>query len=254
MKSKIAKTDHGFMNKKKGLSTPNAKVHNQVKSDWNKDRNAFVSMQRNFFVMLSIVSMVGVTFAMIVIKSMVEKNAIEPYVISVNNADKMPVAIPSQSVKEYATANAPVIEYFIVKYIKSREGYDFATFKYETTTTTRIMSTSEVYQTFRKYVVNNEKNNPEALFGQDSRVDVVIKNIAHNPKESIASIRIAKKVNSAFGEGKSISHFQVKLHYKLETSEMTAGEMQINPLGFKVDSYTLTEEKLFEEQDEEMIE
>ena len=253
MKSRIAKHDHGFMNKKKGLSLPNAKVHNQVKNDWHKDHNAFVAMQRNFFVMLSIVSMLGVIFAMIVIKSMVEKNAIEPYVISVNNADKMPIAIPSQSVKEYASANVPVIEYFIVKYIKSREGYDFATFKSETITTTRVMSTSEVYQTFRKFVINNEKNNPEVLFGQDSRVEVVIKNIAHNPKESIANIRLAKKVNSSFGEEKAISHFQVKLHYKLETNEMTAGEMQINPLGFQVDSYTLTEEKLFEE-DEEVIE
>ena len=249
----IAKHDHGFMNKKKGLSIPNANLHNQVKSDWNKDRNAFVSMQRNFFVMLSIVSMIGVVFAMIVIKSMVEKNAIEPYVISVNNADKMPVAIQSQSIKEYVSENIPVIEYFIVKYIKAREGYDFATFKYEATTTARIMSTSEVYQTFRKYVFGNEENNPEVLFGRDSRIDVVIKNIAHNPNENIASIRIAKKLTSSFGESKSVSHFQVKLHYKIETKEMNAGEMQVNPLGLKIDSYTITEEKLFEEA-EEMIE
>lgn len=242
------------MNKKKGLSSPNAKVHNQVKNDWNKDRNSFVTIQRNFFVILSIISMIGVVFAMIVIKSMVEKNAIEPYVISVNNADKMPIAIPSQSVKEYASTNAPVIEYFIAKYIKAREGYDFTTFKYETTTTVRIMSTSEVYQTFRKFVISNEKNNPEALFGPDSRVDVVIKNIAHNPKENIANVRIAKKVTSSFGEAKSVSHFQIKLHYKLNTNEMTAGEVQINPLGFNVDSYTLTEEKLFEQENEEVME
>ncbi len=241
------------MNKKKGLSAPNAKVHKQIKSDWNKDHNAFVAMQRNFFVLLSIGSMVGVVFAMIVIKSMVEKNAIEPYVISVNNADKMPVAISSQSVKEYTSANDPVIEYFMVKYLKAREGYDFATFKYETTSTTRIMSTPEVYQSFRRAVVLNEKNNPEILFGQDSRVDVVIKNIAHNPKESIANIRFAKKVNSTFGEAKSIAHFQVKIHYVLDTNELTAGEVQINPLGFKVDSYTLTEEKTFE-IDEEVVE
>ena len=253
MKHKIARIDHGSMNKKKGSSLPNAKIHNQVKNDWKKDHNSFIAIQRNFFAMLSIVSIIGVIFAMIVIKSMVEKNAIEPYVISVNNEDKMPVVIPSQSVKEYASANAPVIEYFITKYIKAREGYDFATFKYETTTTVRIMSTAEVYQTFRKFVINSDKNNPETLFGPDSRVDIVIKNLAHNPKESVANVRIAKKVNSSFGEGKSVSHFQVKLHYKLKTDEMTAGEMQINPLGLNVDSYALIEEKLFEE-DEEVIE
>ncbi len=249
----IVKHDHGFMNKNKGLTPPSPKAYSQVKNNWNHDRNAFITMQRNFFVMLSVVSMVGIVVAMIVIKSMVEKNAIEPYVISVNNTDKMPVAIPSQSIKEYASANIPVIEYFLVKYIKTREGYDPNTFKYDNTTTTRVMSSPEIYQAFRRAVINDEKNNPEKLFGSDGKVEVIIKNLAHNPKEAIVNIRITKKINSSSDETKSTMHFQIKLHYILNTNDMTGGELQINPLGIKVDTYQLTEEKAFID-DEEILE
>ena len=236
------------MNKKKGINPPNAKSYSNIRNDWSKDRNAFVVMQRNFFIALSLIAMAGIIVAMVVIKSMVEKNAIEPYVISVNTLDKMPVAVPAQSVKEYANANIPVIEYFIVKYIKARESFDPNTFRYDNSTITRIMSTSDIYQAFRK-IVNNPDNNPRELFGPDGRVEVAVKNLTHNSKEAVITVRIAKKIGTANTDAiTSTMHYQIKLHYVLETKDMTIAELQVNPLGIKIDTYQINEEKVFEEE------
>lgn len=227
--------------KHKEPSKPTNKNYAQIKHGWSKDKNAFIAMQRNFFVVLSIAAIFGVVIAMIVIKSMVEKNAIEPYVISVNTADKMPVSVSSKSVKEYANAHSAVIEFFLTKYIKSREGYHFGTYKYDYNMITRSMSNYSIYRQFKKSL-SAEENNPLKIFGNTGWVDIVIKQITHNPKTNIATIRIAKKV--FLGDSlRSILNFQIKLHYTLDTANLKASDIEVNPLGMSVDTYVSTEEK-----------
>ena len=230
------------MVKEKKSQPPTSKTYAQIRHGWVKDKNAFIAMQRNFFVLLSITAMFGVVIAMIVIKSMVEKNAIEPYVISVNTADKMPVAISSQSIKQYADANSAVIEFFLTKYIKAREGYYFGTYKEDYNNTTRAMSNYSVYKQFRQAILGDDKNNPAKIFGENGRVEVVIKQIAHNPKTSIATIRIAKKVFISDAL-RQILNYQIKIHYILDTSNLKASDIEVNPLGLTVDTYEVTEEK-----------
>ena len=220
----------------------------QLKSGWDKDRNAFIAMQRNFFILLSLVSMAGVIVAMVVIKSMVEKNAIEPYVISVNTADKMPIAINSQSVKDYAKANPAVIEFFLIKYIKSREGYEFGTYNYDYNTVTKTMSTYDIFQQFRRTVLNDDKNNPSKLFGNSGRVEVIIKQITHTEKNAIATVRIAKKVHVA-DTVRAVLNYQIKLHYTMETANLKVSDIEINPLGIIIDTYDVTEEKTIVEDE-----
>lgn len=227
---------------KNKVTPPTAKSFIQIKSGWAKDKNAFIAAQRNFFILLSIASIFGVVVAMIVIKSMVEKNAIEPYVISINTADKMPVAISSKSVKEYASANAAVIEFFLIKYIKSREGYNFGTYKYDYGTFVKSLSNFSIYKQFRSDVINNEKNDPSKLFGEYGRVDVVIKQISNDPKTNIATIRIAKKIYIS-DSLRSILNYQVKIHYIIDTTNLKASDIEINPLGIVIDTYQMIEEK-----------
>lgn len=236
LKNKKTKTD--------GKSSADAikKRYVQIKSGWDKDRNALIAIQRNFFIALSLASMVGVITAMIVIKSMVEKNAIEPYVISVNTADKMPVAISSQSVKEYARVNPAVIEFFLIKYIKAREGYEYGTYNYDYNTVARTMSNFEVYQQFRKTVLNDDKNNPVKLFGKNGRIEVIIKQVTHTEKNAIATIRIAKKVYVS-DTVRTVLNYQIKVHYTMETANLKVSDIEINPLGIIIDTYDVTEEK-----------
>lgn len=226
----------------KKITQPNAKSYVQVKNGWMKDKNSFIALQRNFFMILSIVSLFGIATSMIVIKSMVEKNAIEPYVISVNTADKMPIAISSQSVKQYAGANQSVVEFFLIKYTKSREGYNFGTYKYDYDIVTRIMSTPDIYRQFRRNTFADEKTNPVKVFQDRGRVEVVIKQITHGVQSQIAIIRIAKKIyqNERLD---SILNFQIKMHYNINTEGLKASDVEINPLGLVVDTYEVTEEK-----------
>lgn len=221
---------------------PSQAKYVQLKHGWVKDQNKFIVLQRNFFVLLSIASIFGVMIAMIVIKSMVEKNAIEPYVISVNTADKMPISVSSQSVKNYTEANQAVIEFFLVKYVRSREGYNFGTYTYDYDIVTRMMSSDMVYRRFKKENFSNDDTNPIKVFKNFGRVEVVIKQITHGVKSRIAIIRIAKKVYK-HERLDSVLNFQIKLHYDIKTENLKASDIEINPLGITIDTYEVTEEK-----------
>lgn len=229
-------------------SPPTHQVYVQVKNGWMKDKNAFLTSQRNFFALLCFISFLGIIVAMIVIKSMVEKNAIEPYVVSVNTMDKMPIAISSQSIKEYANANQAIVEFFIIKYVKTREGYNFGTVTYDYDFITKVMSSPNVYRDFRKNTLSDEKTNPVTVLQENGKIEVVVKQITHSLESQIAVLRIAKKIYK--GERiDSIINLQVKLHYKIETANLKASDIEVNPLGIIIDSYDLTEEKTFIEDE-----
>ncbi len=103
------------------------------------------------------------------------------------------------------------------------------------------MSNYSIYRQFKKSL-SAEENNPLKIFGNTGWVDIVIKQITHNPKTNIATIRIAKKV--FLGDSlRSILNFQIKLHYTLDTANLKASDIEVNPLGMSVDTYVSTEEK-----------
>ncbi len=229
-------------NKTKKPTIRNSKTVSLVKNDWLKDKTSLVALQRNFFVIVSIVSIFGLIIAMITIKSLVEKNAIEPYVISVNTKDNMPVHIKSQSTAEYKDANPQVLEYFITNYIRAREGYSFYTYKYDYKRIVKPMSSPAVYQLFKDTTIDDEKNNPVTMFGEIGRVEVVFKQITHDKQNNIMTVRFAKKIFKSETLD-SILNFQVKIHYNINAENIKASDTEINPLGITIDLYSIIEEK-----------
>ncbi len=79
---------------------------------WYKDKAFGIIIQRNILFIISIILFASVILSLMVIKSIVEKQAIEPYVIKVSDQDQIPISVNMNSVISYANVNQGVVEYF----------------------------------------------------------------------------------------------------------------------------------------------
>ena len=209
---------------------------------WYSDKHGMITTQRNLLFATCIIMFIAVIVALATIKFMIEKNAIEPYVIRVSKTDVIPTSVPMDSVKTYADANQSVIEYFITQYVKARESYSAELYNYNYNTVVNSMSTRKVYGQFYNAVVRDQQNSPIIRLNTRGEMDVIIKQVTSEIKNHITTFRIAKRV---FIDGTitSVTHYQIKIHYIFDTLNLTYKDITINPLGIKVDAYDMVEEK-----------
>ena len=123
----------------KSIQTNNAR-------SWYQDKAFGITIQRNILFIISVILFASVIISLMAIKSIVEKQAIEPYVIKVSDQDQIPISVNMNSVISYANANQGVVEYFLIQYVNLREGYSFSTYKYDYTNVVKRMSTNEILQ------------------------------------------------------------------------------------------------------------
>ena len=206
---------------------------------WYEDKAFGITVQRNVLFIICILLFVAVIISLTAIKSIVEKQSIEPYVIKVSDQDQIPISVNMNSVINYANINQGVVEYFLIQYINLREGYNFSTYKYDYNNVVKRMSSDQVYNEFW-----NNVNSQEGLIntiGRNGSVDVTIKQLIPDTKNNIVIMRIAKRL-TVNGSVKSISNFQIKMHYIFNTTGLSYRDIVLNPLGIKVDFYETTEE------------
>jgi type IV secretion system protein VirB8 len=211
-----------------------------VKS-WYQDKAFGIAMQRNILLVISIFLFFGIIAALVTIKTIVEKKAVEPYVIKVSKQDQIPVSVNIESVKNYISANQGVLDYFLLEYIRARESYNFETYIFDYNTLVKKMSTSLVFKPFWDNV-NDATNGVIANLGRLGKIDIVVKQIALESRNNIIVVRIAKRLIRN-GDVKQISHYKIKMHYLFDTSNLTYKDIVLNPLGIKIDFYEVFEEK-----------
>lgn len=197
---------------------------------------------RNILLALCAFLFVGLLIALMTIKVIIEKNAVEPYVISISKTDAMPVAVNSSSVKQYSDTNLTVVEYFLSQYIKTREGYNYITYQYDYNVLTKIMSSRGVYSEFYNTTAKGDGVGPSATLGNRGTIEVIIKQITTDPRTQTSAFRIAKRTITDSTQ-QATSHYKITMHYIFDTSNMNYRDLTLNPLGIKIDSYQVLEEK-----------
>jgi type IV secretory pathway component VirB8 len=210
---------------------------------WYQDKAFGITVQRNILFLIVIILFISVILSLVTIKSIVEKNAVEPYVIKVSKQEQIPVSVDIESVKQYASANQGVLEYFLLYYIKSKESYNSETYMHDYNTVVRRMSAPQIFRAFWDEV-NAQEGGLINTLGRNGKIDIVIKQLALESRNNIAVVRIAKRLIQN-GNVKQVSHFKIKMHYLFDTSNMSYRDIVLNPLGLKIDFYEVVEEKAF---------
>lgn len=204
-------------------------ARHKIKS-WYSNRYQIVVVQRNILLLFTAVSVVSVAIAVIFVKNIVSSKSLEPYVIEVEDKSGIPTVVSQKTVQEFS-GDEMVKKYFINQYVQAATGYDPRTYKMDADKI-RLFSTPQVFNEFKNRI------NPN-LLGVDSKIEVRIKSIQFMDSAN-AQIRIARQI---LEQGKASSKDElVIMSFYFASLTLSSEERLINPLGFQVSRYQVTEE------------
>lgn len=231
---------------KKTVTTSGDKVVKHL-DNWYSDRYNSVVVQRNLLLLLLLLSVVMVIFSSIIVGNVSSSFKIQPFVIEVEDKTGITNIVNPLANRELIS-NEVLNKYFLMKYIKARESYNFQTWKYNYLTVVRLLSSGGVYGTFRRFI-NSSSDSPLALYGSQISTYVVFRSIqffppsndeSGVPNDPKAIVRFT--IFSESGNLKSATtgnriHKIVTLTYNYQQTEMNDDERAENPLGFYITSY-----------------
>lgn len=206
-------------------------VHKFKIKSWYSNRYQIVVVQRNILLFLSILLTVSMTASIIFVKYVMSSKSLEPYVIEIEEKSGVPTIV-NQMTTQNLTGDESVKKYFINQFIQAAAGYDPKTYRMDAEKV-RLMSTQAIYSDFRTRI------NPRTL-GVDSKIELRIKSIKFLDPVTV-QIRILR-ITSSKERGTSQKDEVINMSFYFANLTLNAEERLINPLGFQVTSFSITEE------------
>lgn len=214
---------------------------NVTASNWYQDRYQSTVVQRNILFLMIVLLLVIVFASIFTVLHISNSRTVQPFVIEIEEKTGIPNVIrpyvPKQFTVEY-TYDEAIRRYFLLKYLRAREEYDYHNFKYDYFTIVRSLSDKDVYSHFRAELYGRNNNSP-LLLGQKGKISLTIRSIKHLPPSSgqgylvqIAFVRNVSSPNRNYSENKIAT-----IGYDYRDIKMNDEEREINPLGFEVFSY-----------------
>ncbi len=202
----------------------------KIKS-WYSNRYQIVIVQRNILLMLATLLTVAMTASIIFVKFVVSSKSLEPYIIEIEEKSGVPTIV-NQLTSQTLTADESVKKYFINQFIQAAAAYDPKTYKNDAEVV-RLLSTQIIYSDFRTRINAKE-------LGVDSRIELRIKSIKFLDSSTV-QIRVLR--NTITKERGLVAKDEViTMTFFFTNLTLTAEERLINPLGFQVTSFSITEE------------
>jgi type IV secretion system protein VirB8 len=243
-----------FQKKKSNIKNdlPQANSDNIVKniSNWYADRYNSVLIQRNLLLLLLILSVLMVIISSIMVGNVSSTFKIQPFVIEVEDKTGITNIVNPLSRQELTT-NEVLNRYFIMRYIKARESYNFETYKYNYFTVVRLLSKPDVYGRFKRFI---DSGDSLIQYTNRAAVDVVFRSIQFfppagegpNANDQRATVRFTVLSDSVALKGGTDGklHKILSLTFRYEQTEMNEDERSENPLGFFITSYVWDIENL----------
>ena len=202
----------------------------KIKS-WYSNRYQIVVVQRNILLLLATLLTIAMTTSIIFVKFVVSSKSLEPYVIEVEEKSGVPTIV-NQLTSQTLTADDAVKKYFINQFILSAAAYEPKTYKLDAERV-RLLSTQGVYADFRTRI------NPREL-GTDSKIELRIKSIKFLDPATV-QIRILRTTTTK-EKGAVNKDEVITMSFYFTNLTLNTEERLINPLGFQVTSFSVTEE------------
>lgn len=217
-------------------------------SNWYSDRYGKVLIQRNILFIFLIISACIVVFSVFQVSVISARYTIKPFVIEVEKRSGLTNIVNPMDDRNL-TSNEALNQYFVMKYIRSRETYCSTDFRYNYLKVVRLLSVSSVFSDFRNFI-NHDPNSPILLYGKNICTGAKLRSIQFFSEKIPDSDQYKKTAMIRFTIYDVSGPRQIKLHkiasleYKYVQMEMSIEERDINPLGFQVVNYRVDDEIL----------
>lgn len=208
--------------------------------NWYKDRYQRVLVQRKLLTAITLLSLVCTLATVVVISQLTPLKTVDPFVIQVDQRSGITQVVDPTTVREL-TGSEAINNYFIVQYLRAREGYHVSDLGYNYNLV-RLMSEGGVYSQF---VAEENPNNPQsnaARLGNTGTRNIKFESITYL-KPQLAQVRLLIEEKSD-NLGTTQQHMIATIGFQYIKMNLAAEERYINPLGFRVTSYRLDEETL----------
>jgi type IV secretion system protein VirB8 len=179
--------------------------------------------------------------SVLVIAKLTPLKSVEPFVIQIDPKSGITQTVDPMTAEEIS-GNEAVHSYFLVQYIRSREGYSMQDLK-RNYPTVRLMSENLVV--YPQFVRESDPSNPRsntARLGTTGTRTVHIKSLTYlEPNKAQARLLIEETTAS----GSVMQYHKIAvITFKYEKLALTTEERYINPLGFRVMDYRVDEETI----------
>lgn len=211
----------------------------KILKHWYKDNYERVLIQRNFLVIVLFISLITILLSVSLIRFIKNTASVEPFVIEIDNKSGVPTVVDPVTLIEYSSNDA-IKRYFIMKYINAREGYTRDSFMYNYNQVVRVLSDSSVYYgSYRSQFSPYNKDGPYASGNTQYVREVFLKSMLFiTPTAVQVRVNITESGGKyGFGGDKLIY-----MEFDFKNLSMDDADRLINPLGFVVTLYRITDE------------
>lgn len=216
-----------------------------VDETWYKDRYGKILAQRNWFFIILIMSLALITLTTTYIAYLSSQQKIQPFVVSVDKNTGIP-AIVDPVVRRHLPSDEAISKYFVLQYINARESYNDINYEYNYRTVVRLLSSSSVYSVFRRFVFSDD--GPIKKYGKGFATTVKLRSVAIKSLHTnggVATVRFTVGLGKSGESNFSSSQYKiVDVGFIYQPMQLTPEQIGVNPLGFTVTSYVISDELL----------
>lgn len=206
--------------------------------NWFNDRNEWVQVQRNLSFFAVIVLTITVTVLVSAVTFIKNSRTIEPFVIEIEPKSGVATVVDPQTIKAYS-ANEAVIRHYVWEYIKARQEYFFSTFS-RANDYVRVLSTPQIYSIYTSLYGPNNPQSPVQQLGSASFRSVELISMIILSNNTVAEVRFREQTRGTFAGSKDKF---ARVVFGFSNIDLTENDRLINPLGFNVTEYQVTDEK-----------
>ncbi len=218
---------------------------NHESKNWYRDKHQYILVQRNILAVVTLGCLGVALLSVFAIMQLTPQKTVEPFVVKIDEKTGRVTQV-RESTKSAFTANEVVDDYFVVKYVRSRETYDLTDLRHNAGVV-GVMSEPPVYRDYRVAISQNNPESPAATLKNAGKRTVEFKSITYlknaanpkdtNPRSKTAQVRVVMRDSMPQLRAPIEHHRMITLQFEYADLSLSENDRYINPLGFLVTSY-----------------
>lgn len=211
--------------------------------NWYADKYQSLVVWRNWLFVVVLCSLGAVVFMTFSQLYFLPLKTVKPFVIQIDEKSGLTQVVTNDLVRDY-NANQELVKHFAINYIFARENYNYLLVE-EMYKKVRLLSSPQVYSTFRDAISQANPSSPFNRFGVNVQRTVSLQSFnLQNPnkKKREDSIVQARLIVTEASSNRSPVRYTVQVTMSCGFKrDLVLDENQrlINPLGFQVLSYSV---------------
>lgn len=212
-------------------------------ADWYQDRYEAVKIERNRYLLLLVISLIALMISLLANFMLFPLKTAVPYVVQIDKTTGITTVLEPVNTRSLKQQEA-ITTYFLFKYLNARMSYDYV-FRKDSANTVRALSAVPVYRQYVQEIDSTNQNSPSRQYKNNATISVHIESFSF-PYPDIAQLHFYTEVHPMNGmvDTKSTRQYwlaSIKFTYQDISLSLNDREY-INPLGFLVTSFQLTQE------------